>query len=63
MQANLDSRLFASLANQLDGELHLGDLVRSIYATDASAYQQMAERPSQFRTRNQILVELIRFCW
>lgn len=30
-----------ALAEQLDGQLHTGSLMRQIYATDASAYQQL----------------------
>jgi len=29
------------LAQQLDGELHFDSLMRTLYATDASAYQEL----------------------
>ena len=35
------SRELTKLANQLTGELHFDSLMRTLYATDASAYQEM----------------------
>ena len=32
---------FIRLASELDGELHSGQLMRRLYSTDASAYQEM----------------------
>ena len=32
---------WSALADLLEGELHVGELMRRIYATDASAYQEM----------------------
>jgi len=60
LNTNIDSGLFAILANQLDGNLHTGELVRSIYATDASAYQEMPKAVAIPRTESD-LIELIRF--
>ena len=49
-----------SLADRLVGEIHLGEVMRRIYATDASAYQEMPLAVAIPRTEND-LVELIRF--
>ncbi len=49
-----------TLANQLSGRLHTGDLTRRIYATDASAYQEMPLAVAIPRTEAD-LVALIRF--
>ncbi|MBB3208098.1 FAD/FMN-containing dehydrogenase/Fe-S oxidoreductase [Rhodopirellula rubra] len=49
-----------SLAAELDGELHTGDLMRRIYATDASAYQEMPAAVAIPTCENDIAT-LIRF--
>ena len=48
------------LRRSLDGELHTGDLLRRIYSTDASAYQQMPAAVAIPRTESD-LQHLIRF--
>ena len=48
------------LGRRLDGELHTGDLMRSIYATDASAYQETPSAVAIPRSERD-LCELIRF--
>ncbi|EMI46474.1 FAD-binding and (Fe-S)-binding domain-containing protein [Rhodopirellula sp. SWK7] len=49
-----------SLATELDGELHTGDLMRRIYATDASAYQEVPAAVAIPTCENDIAT-LIRF--
>ena len=49
-----------SLAHSLRGELHTGDVMRRIYATDASAYQEMPLAVAIPETEGD-LIELIRF--
>ena len=56
MQRDLLNRL----ANPLDGELHTGELMRSIYATDASAYQETPVAVAIPRSEAD-LIQLIRF--
>lgn len=48
------------LATSLEGEFHTGELMRSIYATDASAYQEMPLAVAIPQTESD-LVKLIRF--
>ena len=36
-----DTRLLANLASKLEGELHYDTVMRTLYATDASAYREM----------------------
>lgn len=50
----------ARLATELDGELHSGELMRRIYATDASAYQEMPLAVAIPESRDDI-GKLIRF--
>ncbi|TWT67057.1 FAD-binding and (Fe-S)-binding domain-containing protein [Allorhodopirellula solitaria] len=40
-RVSIDAADWDQLAQSLDGELHTGDLMRRIYSTDASAYQEM----------------------
>ena len=54
------SKSLKRLAARLDGDLHHDELVRSIYATDASAYQETPLAVAIPRTESD-LVELIRF--
>jgi FAD/FMN-containing dehydrogenase/Fe-S oxidoreductase len=49
-----------SLADRLTGEFHTGEVMRRVYATDASAYQEMPLAVAIPDTEND-LVELIRF--
>ncbi len=48
------------LARSMDGDLHTGDLMRRIYATDASAYQEMPAAVAIPKSENDIC-GLIRF--
>ncbi len=48
------------LAARLDGELHTGDMMRRIYSTDASAYQEMPLAVSIPKSHDD-LVNLVRF--
>lgn len=51
---------YQRLADSLEGDLHLDDLTRSIYATDASAYQEMPIAVAIPRNEAD-LVKLVRF--
>ena len=35
--------ILSQLANQLEGELHYNTVMRTLYATDASAYREMPQ--------------------
>lgn len=54
------SESLVQLASRLEGELHTGRLMRTLYATDASAYQEMPLAVAIPRSEED-LVELIRF--
>lgn len=60
MTANSMLDAFRRLEEQLDGELHVDDLTRTLYATDASAYQEMPVAVAIPRTDSDIQT-LIRF--
>ena len=49
-----------TLADRLTGEFHTGEVMRRVYATDASAYQEMPAAVAIPESEND-LVELIRF--
>ncbi|WP_040281991.1 FAD-binding and (Fe-S)-binding domain-containing protein [Psychroserpens damuponensis] len=51
---------FKILASQLEGELHFDDLIRTLYATDASVYRMLPLAVALPKNRNDIKV-LIRF--
>ncbi|MBT3480145.1 MAG: FAD-binding protein [Opitutales bacterium] len=57
---SVSSEQLKSLASRLEGELHTGTLMRTLYATDASAYQEMPLAVAIPRSEADI-VELIRF--
>lgn len=56
---SVSSEQLQSLANRMEGELHTGTLMRTLYATDASAYQEMPLAVAVPRTEADI-AELIR---
>lgn len=56
----MDSVPFTDLATRLDGELHTDSLMRGIYATDASAYQETPQAVAIPKSEAD-LIELIRF--
>jgi len=59
----MDSRISESLtqlASRLKGDLHTGRLMRTLYATDASAYQEMPLAVAIPHSEED-LIELIRF--
>lgn len=53
------SHSLSRLAAQMDGELHTGDLIRKLYATDASEYQELP-RAVAFPKSESDVVHLIR---
>ncbi len=60
MNATLPDARLASLASRLTGDLHSGHLMRSIYATDASEYQEMPLAVALPRSEDDVR-ELVRF--
>jgi hypothetical protein len=56
----MESHHFTTLATRLDGELHTGSLMRGIYATDASAYQETPQAVAIPQSEAD-LVKIIRF--
>ena len=59
MIATPDTRL-DSLASRLTGDLHTGHLMRALYATDASEYQEMPLAVALPRSEGDVR-ELVRF--
>jgi FAD/FMN-containing dehydrogenase/Fe-S oxidoreductase len=60
MGASTDTPSLAGLASSLKGELHTDDLMRGIYATDASAYQEKPKAVAIPKTESD-LIKLVRF--
>ncbi|MEN8775357.1 MAG: FAD-linked oxidase C-terminal domain-containing protein [Akkermansiaceae bacterium] len=60
MGASTDNPFFSKLASLLDGELHTDDLIRGIYATDASAYQETPQAVAIPKSEAD-LVKIVRF--
>jgi len=58
--ANLNPESFLRLAAGMEGEVHADKLLRTIYSTDASAYQELPQAVAIPKSEGD-LVELIRF--